>query len=88
MDLKEATKRILDGEPFQKIERESMEYLAHGTYRHVDVKITPKGLDAGWIYEYPCFRFQDVRIRESGKTIEQAIIDGHMELYTGTTTAI
>lgn len=72
--------RIKSGEKFATIAEESYKYLGGGNYKHIDYHITPEGMAAGWLYEYPCLKFAGRMYLDAGKTIEQGLLDGHLEL--------
>jgi hypothetical protein len=81
-----ATQGILSGMSFDSIVKESISHIGGGCYEHIGVHITESGMAAGWSYRYPSIRFNGIMFKESGKTIEQGIKDGHLALDVRTTT--
>jgi hypothetical protein len=81
--LKKINERILEkikaGEKFSKIQEESYMYIGHSSYEHIDYHITPAGQAAGWEYRYPCLKFNGRMYLDAGMTIEQGLLDGHLE---------
>ena len=70
--------QLKSGVKFAALQEKSYKYLGGGQYKHLDFHITPEGIDAGWIYEYPCLKFSGKMYLDAGKTIEQGIMDGHL----------
>jgi len=85
--LAQAKEDIISGKKsWKEVKNASIKYVGNGSYVHIGVHITPFGRQAGWIYKYPCLKFNGKMYLDAGKTIKDGLIDGHLELDHRTTT--
>lgn len=85
--LEALTAEIINGaKTVSQIHDESANYLGDRTYQFVGYIITPEGLAAGWIYQYPYLKYGGVPYKDAGKSLEAGIIDGHLVLKAQTKT--
>jgi hypothetical protein len=82
MTIEELTKAIISGEKtVRDVELETRKSHGGGNYSEVGVYITEDGLEAGWKSNHAgVFFFRGAIYTESGRTLENGIVDGHLAL--------